>query len=128
MLTHCSVDNPCPALWADPCRDIVEDNQLTSHPKVLFDVPRWHEGTADTDRRAARPWARLARSGARPAVSGPTVHEAAMRALPRARADAIRARPDAQGRRQAFWLRHERRSTVRAHWGPARLRGLARPP
>ena len=46
-MTHCSVDNLCSALWTDSCRDIVEDNQLTSHSKVLFDVPRLHGGPTD---------------------------------------------------------------------------------
>src|SRR5713101_4486798 len=47
MMTHFSVDDLGPALWTDPCRDIIEDNQLTAHPKVLFDVSRLHGGTTD---------------------------------------------------------------------------------
>ena len=67
-----------------------------------------------TARRDALPLARRARSGARTTVSVPTVHDAAMRDLPRARDDARRDRPDAPGRLKAFGRRHESRSTGRA--------------
>jgi transposase len=45
-----------------------------------------------------------------------------MRALTRARADALRALQDAQGRLTAFVLRHARRAPGRAHGGPAPCR------
>ena len=78
-----------------------------------------------TDRRDAVPLARLARSGALPAVSGPQVAEEAMRDLPRARDDARSDRKEAQCRRTAFVRRHDRRYTGRAPWTPAHLRGLS---
>jgi transposase len=48
-----------------------------------------------------------------------------MRDRTRARAEAISDCTDAQVRLQAFGLRHAIRSTGRAHWGPAHLRGLS---
>ena len=88
-------------------------------------MPKKAGDRVKTDRRDAVPLARLARSGALPAVSGPTVAEAAMRALPRARAEALSALQDATVRRKAFVLRHARRSTGRAPWNAAQLRGLS---
>jgi transposase len=76
-----------------------------------------------TDRRDAGPLARRARSGALSAVSVPQVEDEAMRALSRAREDPIGDRKDAQFRLKAF--RHDIRSTGRANWSPAPLRGLA---
>jgi transposase len=78
-----------------------------------------------TDRRDAVHLARLARSGALTGVYGPTVDEAAMRARPRARADALSACQDAQVRRTAFLLRPDIRSTGRAPGGPAHRRWLS---
>jgi transposase len=78
-----------------------------------------------TDRRDAGPLARLARSGALPVVSGPPGAEAALRALPRARAAARSEGKDAQGRLNAGLRRPVSRSIGRAHWGPAHLRWLA---
>jgi transposase len=71
------------------------------------------------DRRAALQLARLARAGALTAVSVPQVHDAARRALTRARAEAIREGTDATGRLTALVLRPDSRSTGRAHGGPA---------
>jgi transposase len=59
-----------------------------------------------TDRRDALHLARLARSGDRTVVSVPQVHDAAMRDLTRARADAISDLKAAQFRLKAFLLRH----------------------
>lgn len=78
-----------------------------------------------TARRAAGHLARLARSGDRTAVSGPTGDAAAMRDLPRARAEALSERKDATCRLTAFVLRHAIRYVGRANWGPAHLRWLA---
>jgi len=78
-----------------------------------------------TDRRDAVPLARLARSGALTAVSGPQVEDEAMRDLTRAREDALSDRKEAKFRRKAFLLRHDRRYTGRAPWHPAHLRGLS---
>jgi transposase len=78
-----------------------------------------------TDRRDALPRARRARAGDLTAVSGPTVADEAMRALTRARADAISALKDAKLRLKAFLLRHASRYVGRAHGGPAHLRWLS---
>jgi transposase len=75
-----------------------------------------------TDRRDARPLARLARSGARTAVSGPTVDEEAMRDLPRVRAETRSDRKAATFRLQAVWRSHASRSPGRATWSPAHRR------
>jgi hypothetical protein len=75
-----------------------------------------------TARRDAGPLARRARAGERTAVEGPPGEEEAMRALRRARDEALRALQDAPGRLQAFGLRHARRYTGRATWHPAPLR------
>ena len=78
-----------------------------------------------TDRRDAVPLARLARAGALPPVDGPPVDAAAIRALTRARAEAISDRTEAPGRRKAGGLRQARRAAGRAHGGPAHLRWRA---
>jgi transposase len=78
-----------------------------------------------TDRRDAVPRARLLRSGDRTPVDVPTVDEEASRDLTRAREEASNARHAAQCRLNAFWLRHAMRSTGRAPWSPAHLRGLS---
>jgi transposase len=78
-----------------------------------------------TDRRDAGPRARLARSGDRTTVDGPTGADDARRDLSRAREETLSALTDAQLRRTAFWRRHDRRDTGRATWGPAPLRWLS---
>ena len=78
-----------------------------------------------TDRRDAVQLARLARSGALPAVSVPKGADEAMRDLPRAREDALSALKDAKCRLKAFLLRHAIRYTGRATWNPAHLRWLS---
>jgi transposase len=78
-----------------------------------------------TDRRAAVQLARLARSGALPAVSVPKVEDEAIRDLTQAREDTISDRKDAKLRLKAFLLRHDIRYTGRANGGPAHLRWLA---
>jgi transposase len=78
-----------------------------------------------TDRRDAGPLARLARSGALPAVSVPPGAEAALRDRTRAREEAISALPDATVRLKACLLRPDIRSVGRANGGPAHLRWLA---
>ena len=65
-----------------------------------------------TDRREARPLARLARSGDLPMVDVPTGAEAARRARPRAREDARCALQDAPLRLKAFGLRHALRAVA----------------
>ncbi len=75
-----------------------------------------------TDRRDARPWARLLRSGDLTPGSGPAVDAAALRALRRARDETRRDLQAATVRRNAFVLRHALRSTGRAPGSPAHLR------
>jgi transposase len=88
-------------------------------------LPQKPGDRVNTDRRDAVPVARLARSGARTAVYGPTVADDAMRDRTRARADASSDLQDAKWRLKACWLRHDSRSTGRAHGGAAPLRWLS---
>jgi transposase len=60
-----------------------------------------------------------------PPVYVPTVDDAAMRDLCRAREDAIRELKTAKFRLKAFLLRHDSRYTGRATWSPAHLRWLS---
>jgi transposase len=78
-----------------------------------------------TDRRDAVQLARLMRSGDLTPVYVPTVEDAAMRDLTRAREDAIGDLKAAKFRLTAFLLRHDIRSTGRATWSPAHLRWLS---
>jgi transposase len=68
---------------------------------------------------------RLARSGARTAVSVPTGEDAAMRDRSRAREETLGALQAATCRLTACFLRHAIRSTGRATWSPAPLRWLS---
>ncbi len=88
-------------------------------------IPKKAGDRVKTNRRDAVPLARLARSGARTAVSVPTVEDEAMRDLTRAREDALSALKDAKCRLNAFLLRHDIRYTGRATWNPAHLRWLS---
>jgi transposase len=78
-----------------------------------------------TNRRDAINLARLMRAGALTPGSVPQVEEEAIRALCRARAEALHDRKAAQFRRKAFLLRQDLRYTGRATWGPAHLRWLS---
>jgi transposase len=78
-----------------------------------------------TDRRDARPLARLARSGDLTAVAVPQVAEEARRALTRVREETRSARKAATVRLPACVLRPDSRSTGRAPWSPAPLRWLS---
>ena len=88
-------------------------------------MPKKAGARVKTDRRDAVQLARLARSGDLTAVSVPTVEDEAMRDLTRAREDTRSDLKDAQCRLQAVLLRHDIRSTGRAHWNPAHRRGLS---
>ena len=88
-------------------------------------MPNKAGARVNTDRRDAVPLARLRRSGDLSAGSVPAVEDEAIRDLSRAREDAIAELKTAPCRLNAFWLRHDSRSTGRATWGPAPLRGLA---
>jgi transposase len=65
------------------------------------------------------------RSGDLTPVYVPTVDDAAIRDLTRAREDAIHDLKAAKFRLKAFWLRPDMRYTGRATWSPAHLRWLA---
>jgi transposase len=82
-------------------------------------IPKKAGDRVRTDRRDAVPRARLMRSGDLTPVYVPTVDDEALRDLTRARADTSRALKAAKWRLQAFWLRHDIRSTGRATWSPA---------
>jgi transposase len=71
-------------------------------------IPQKPGARVKTDRRTAVQLARLARSGDLTAVSVPTVEDAAMRDLTRAREDALSALQDNQFRLQACLLRQDR--------------------
>jgi hypothetical protein len=70
-------------------------------------------------RREAVPWARRRRSGALPPGAGPTVEDAASRALSRARAETRPEVPTAPLRRHAVLRRPDRRYRGLATGGPA---------
>jgi transposase len=88
-------------------------------------MPKKAGDRVNTDRRDAQQRARLARSGDLTVVDVPKVEAEAMRDLSRAREDTRSDLKDAKCRLQAFWLRHDIRSTGRAHWRPAHLRWLS---
>jgi transposase len=88
-------------------------------------IPQKPGDRVKTDRRDARPLARLARSGELTAVYVPTVEDEAMRDLPRAREETISDLKDATFRLTAFLRRHDIRYPGRATWGPAPLRWLS---
>jgi transposase len=88
-------------------------------------MPKNPGARGKTDRRDAVPLARLARSGDLTAVSVPKGADDAMRDLRRAREDPVADRKAAKFRRTACLLRHDIRSTGRAHWSPAHLRWLS---
>jgi transposase len=85
-------------------------------------IPQKAGDRVNTARRDAVPRARLRRSGDLPRVYVPTVEDETIRALSRARAEAIRDRKTATCRLKALLLRHDIRSTGRAAWGPAHQR------
>ena len=108
--------------WRSRSRTNTGDDGWVVAPSLMPQQPGERVTTA---RRDAVPRARLARSGARTAVSGPTREADAMRALTRARADPSRALQAATCRRKACWRRHASRDTGRAPRGPAPRRWLS---
>jgi transposase len=78
-----------------------------------------------TNRRDAGQLARLMRLGELTAGSVPTGEEDVLRALSRAREDALRDLKSAKFRLKAFLLRQDSRYTGRATWGPPPLRWLS---
>ena len=82
-------------------------------------IPQKPGDRVNTDRRDAVPLARWARSGDLTVVDVPRVADEAIRDLARAREDTLRDLKSATFRRKAFLLRHDRRDTGRATWGPA---------
>jgi transposase len=88
-------------------------------------IPTTPGDRVTTDRRDAIPLARLARAGALTVVDVPQGAADAMRDRMRAREETLGARPSATRRLKACLLRHDRRHTGRATWGPAHRRWLA---
>src|ERR671923_1082966 len=88
-------------------------------------IPKKAGDRVKTDRRDAVQLARLMRSGDLTPVYVPTVADEAIRALTRAREDALRDLKTAKFRLKAFLLRHDIRYTGRAAWNPAHLRWLS---
>ena len=88
-------------------------------------IPQKPGDRVKTDRRDARQLARLMRSGDLTPVDVPAVDEEAIRDLSRAREETLRDLKAATLRRKAFVLRHDIRSTGRAHGSPAHLRWLS---
>jgi transposase len=88
-------------------------------------IPNKAGDRVKTDRRDTVQLARLMRSGDLTPVYVPTVEDAAMRDLTRAREDALRDLKAAKFRLKACWLRHDIRYTGHATWGPAHLRWLS---
>jgi transposase len=88
-------------------------------------MPKQAGDRVKTDRRAAVPLARLARSGDRTAGYVPTVADAAIRDLSRAREETLSDGPAATLRRHAFVRHHALRSPGRAPWHPAPRRWRA---
>jgi transposase len=88
-------------------------------------IPKKAGDRVTTDRRDAVQLARLLRSGELTPVDVPTVADEAIRALSRARAEAIADLKAAKFRLKAFLLRQDIRATGRAAWGPAHLRWLS---
>ena len=88
-------------------------------------MPKKAGDRVTTARRDAMQRARLMRAGDLTPVSVPTVDDAAIRDLSRAREETLRDLQAAPRRLQAFWLRHAIRSTGQANWSPAHLRWLS---
>jgi transposase len=114
---------------AGPGGDWLDRDRTTNGYDGWGVAPAWIPHTpgdrVNTDRRDARPLARLARAGALTVVDVPKVADAASRDLSRAREDAISDRNDAKCRLNAVWLRQAIRDVGRANGGPAPRRWLA---
>jgi transposase len=98
------------------------DNCWVVAPSLM---PKQAGDRVNTNRRDAVQLARLMRSGDLTPVYVPTVDDAAIRDLTRAREDAIHDLKAAKFRLKAFLLRHDMRYTGPATWSPAHLRWLA---
>jgi hypothetical protein len=107
---------------AGPCGDWLSRYRTTKGadcwvvaPALL---PQKAGARGTTDRRDAVPLARLARSGDLPAGYGPTVEDAAMRALSRAREETRSALKDVTCRRTAFVSAVALWRWSRSFWSP----------
>jgi transposase len=114
---------------AGPCGDWLS-RYLTQKGYVCWVVassliPKKAGNRVKTDRRDAKQWARLMRSGDLTPVYVPEGADEALRDLSRAREDALRDLKTAKFRRKAFRLRQALRDTGQATWGPAHLRWLS---
>jgi transposase len=88
-------------------------------------IPKQAGDRVTTDRRDARPLARLMRAGDLTPVDVPQVDDEAMRDLRRAREESLRDLKAAKYRLNACLLRQDMRYTGQAHGRPAHLRWLA---
>jgi transposase len=125
---HATAQHLALADAAGPCGDGRSRSCTPTGHRCGVVAPSFRPQTAgarvNTDRRAARPLARLRRSGALTPVEGPKVEEEASRDPTRAREEALRALQAAPRRRRASLRRHARRDTGGAPWGPAPRRWL----
>jgi transposase len=88
-------------------------------------IPKKAGDRVKTDRRDAVQLARLLRSGDLSPVSIPSVEDAALRDVVRAREDVLKDLKAAKVRLKAFLLRQDMRYEGRANWTAAHLRWLA---
>jgi transposase len=88
-------------------------------------IPKKAGDRVKTDRRDARPLARLMRSGDLTPVYVPQVDDEAIRDLSRAREESLRDLKAAKYRLKAVLLRRAMRSTGQVNESPAHLRWLA---
>jgi len=109
-------------LLALPLSDAKRLRLLGGAPSL---IPQKAGDRGTTDRRDAVHLARLACAGDLTAVSVPKVEDEAIRGRSRAREDTLSDLNAAQLRLKAFLLRHDIRSTGRAHWSPAHRRWLS---
>jgi transposase len=113
---------------AGPCGSWL-DRSLTQTGQVCWGVapslsPQTAGARVTTNRRDAIHVARLMRAGDLTPVDGPQVEADAIRDRSRAREEALPDLKTATHRLKALLLRHDRRATGRATWGPAQLRWL----
>ena len=114
---------------AGPCGDWLYRDLTKTGPDCWVVAPSFipkHAGDrVTTDRRDARPLARLMRAGDLTPVDVPQVDDDALRDLSRAREESIRDLKAATYRLQALLLRQDMRDTGQAHGRPAPLRWRA---
>jgi transposase len=117
------------AYEAGPCgywlyRYLTKKN-LTCWVVAPSQIPKKAGDRVKTDRRDARQLTRLLRSGDLTPLYVPVIEDEAIRALVRAREDALKDSKAAKVRLKAVLLRQDIRYAGRATWGAAQLRWLA---